>query len=206
MSIEVSALEDIIINAVADVCKGSVIGCQSEFVAQHAIMERLIKLDGFRLEVGTSKGGAKVRKQVYLEQGRVKTMDVRRLDEKRTSIDLMVTHPFEYRMELKARSTVSSSDGTAPAGIMEDIERVLNEYVDSFLLVADKSIYDMLASCAINRGRPRTHMVELYYPQVSNMGDSIYKHNGLVNRVLVLQSPSVGQMRVISLMKRENLS
>jgi hypothetical protein len=195
-------IEKMAIQSVAELCERTIVGCQSEFVAQHCIMEAVLQqLPDARLEVGATNGSGLTRKQIKIVRKMLDCVPVRRTLDKGSSLDLMIVSPIEYKMEIKARSMFSSSDNVATQSIARDIERVMTNRVDGFLLVSDSKIYNQLASSAIGgRGRPRAENVDLYYPLIAGAGSGVYKQDGLTNTWVAVNTPILNIFRVVSLL------
>lgn len=175
-------------------CRSSVVGCCNEHVAKALLLEDFLRL-GWTMEEGTSSANG--RKRISFTGRSVNAIGTNRTLMKGKSLDLMVAKPLECRIELQARTAISSQDVSNTTPIREDIGRVQALFADCFILICDQPQYEKLSGIRDARGRPVAADVQAYYRQQLSPGEREYSAAGMRVRQLIVQSP-VGHMRVIT--------
>lgn len=194
-------VDDLVLQSVVNVCQTSLVGCQSEFVMQHVIMDALLPIPGIAIETGTQGFNGQSRKEIKIVNGRSMMFGVQRKLPKGFSLDFMMVKPFEYTLELKTRSDFGSGDACGAEAIFEDLKRVIMGQVTGFVLAADVTIYKGL-STNLQPNRQRTYETFNYFPPIVTVGSGEHKFNGLVNRWIAIEAPTK-TIRIVSLIKRE---
>lgn len=200
MNLDVKEIDGIVLEAVSRVCANTFVGCQSEFVMQHVIMESLLKIPGVAIETGTQGTSGRRRKEIMISGVRPVIFGVKRTLPKGMSLDFMMVKPFEYKLELKTRSEFGSCDTATAQTIAEDIGRVLLGQVDGFLLAIDASIYRAL-STNMQPGRTRSYDIFNYFPEILNVGSGQHEFNGITNNWICVEAPTKTN-RIVTLLKK----
>lgn len=197
---DIEQLELEIVQDLERFASASVVGFQSEFVVQHCVMETALRHPAIAIEVGTQGSYGGNRKEIKLAGNRPIIFNKPRTLPKGMSIDFMVCKPFEYTMEIKARSEFGSCDAAAQMSIADDIGRVLLQQVTAFVLVSDESIYRLISTNA-QPNRIRKAEVDQYFDRISIPGKGERIFNGIRNRWSAVKAPG-GNLRIICLMTR----